>query len=99
MIQGTTPAIRLTLPFDARMCSHIRVAFISGPDRKEVLSKDIEDSDITESTVLVPLTQEETRLMEGLVVLEVRAKTRTGQIIGFDPEPLIMADLVDEVEL
>lgn len=99
MIQGSTPSIRLTLPFDARLCSLIRVAFISGPERQVVLEKQIPRSELTAETVIIRLTQEETRLMEGLVVLEVRAKPLNGGVVAFEPAPLIMADLVDEVEI
>lgn len=96
MFQGSTPKIRLTPPFDARLCSLIRVAFVTGREREVVLTKEVRQSEIMHEYVTIPITQEETRLMEGLVVLEVRARMMNGEVVTFVPEPVVMAELIDE---
>ena len=99
MIQGTTPTIRLTLPFDARWLKKMEVAFVSGSPYKQrvVLTKTI--TDFPSEKVLIPLTQTETRLMEGLVTIEVRAKTPEGDVIGSRHIPKIMQTIASGVDL
>ncbi|MGN0138268.1 MAG: hypothetical protein ACI381_06665 [Candidatus Methanomethylophilaceae archaeon] len=100
MIQGTTPIIRLKFPFSPRLLAEIEVSFIAGTSRDAhvVLSK-VFDPGNAEESVDIPLTQEETRLMEGLTVIEVRAKTLTGGVIGFKHVPKYMRKTVSEVVL
>lgn len=101
MIQGTTPTIRLRFPFDARMLYSIDVSFLSGhPDEaKVILTKTIGYGDITGTDAVLELTQEETRLMDGLTVAEVRARTKTGKVLGFRHAPLWMRRTVGEAVL
>lgn len=100
MIQGTTPIIRLTFPFDARLLEKVEVSFLKGRpygDPEIALSKTI--TEIDDERIEIPLTQEETRLMDGLTIIEVRAKTLTGGVIGFSHVPKVMRRTASEVDL
>lgn len=101
MIQGTTPLIKLRFPFDARMLHSVDVSFLSGTpdDAKVLLSKRVMSDEITESDVTLELTQEETRLMDGLTVVEVRTLTKTGKVLGFKHVPMWMRRTVGEAVL
>ena len=100
MIQGTTPTIRLKFPFDARLLETVEVNFIDGTASSDiVLSKTIEAAAITKEVIEIPLTQEETRLMEGLTTIEVRAKTKTGGVVGFRHVPKWTRKTVSQVDL
>lgn len=96
MIQGTTPTLRLKFPFDARLLDTVEVNFIESTafSQEVVLSKTIDM--ITEDTISITLTQDETRLMEGLATVEVRAKTKTGGVIGFRHVPKWMHKTVGQ---
>lgn len=100
MIQGTTPTIRLTFPFDARLLEKVEVSFLirrAYGDPEIILSKTI--TDIEDEKIYIPLTQEETRLMVGLVIIEVRARTLTGDVIGFAHVSKMMRRTASEVDL
>lgn len=100
MIQGTTPTIRLTFPFDARLLEKVEVSFLKGRsygDPEIALSKTV--TEITDERIEIPLTQEETRLMDGLTIIEVRAKTLTGGVIGFSHVAKVMRRTASEVDL
>lgn len=101
MIQGTTPTIRLKFPFDARLLETVEVNFIDGGGASSdiVLSKTIGAASITKEVIEIPLTQEETRLMEGLTTIEVRAKTKTGGVVGFRHVPKYTRKTVSQVVL
>ena len=100
MIQGTTPTIRLKFPFDARLLETVEVNFIDGGASSDiVLSKTIGAASITKEVIEIPLTQEETRLMEGLTTIEVRAKTKTGGVVGFCHVPKYTRKTVSQVIL
>ena len=97
MIQGTTPVLRLKFPFNARLLSKIEVSFIAGTpcDAHVILVKTV-DNPTEEDHVDISLTQEETRMMEGLTLIEVRARTLTGGVIGFKHVPKFMRKTVNE---
>ena len=97
MIQGTTPVLRLKFPFNARLLAEIEVSFITGTscDAHVILVKTV-DSPTEVDHVDIPLTQEETRMMEGLIQIEVRARTLTGGVIGFKHVPKFMRKTVNE---
>ena len=102
MIQGTTPIIRLSFPFDARLLDTVEVSFIDGsasPDAEIILSKTIGSDAIVSESIEIPLTQKETRLMEGLTTIEVRAKTKTGGVIGFRHAPKWVRRTISQVGL
>ena len=54
------------------------------------------DSPTEVDHVDIPLTQEETRMMEGLILIEARARTLTGGVIGFKHVPKFMRKTVNE---
>ena len=97
MIQGTTPVLRLKFPFNARLLAEIEVSFITGTSRDAhvILVKTV-DNPTEEDHVYISLTQEETRMMEGLTLIEVRARTLTGGVIGFKHVPKFMRKTVNE---
>ena len=97
MIQGTTPVLRLKFPFNARLLAEIEVSFITGTSRDAhvILVKTVENP-TEEDHVDIPITQEETRMMEGLTLIEVRARTLTGGVIGFKHVPKFMRKTVNE---
>ena len=97
MIQGTTPVLRLKFPFNARLLAEIEVSFITGTSRDAhvILVKTV-DNPTEEGHVDISLTQEETRMMEGLTLIEVRARTLTGGVIGFKHVPKFMRKTVNE---
>ena len=97
MIQGTTPVLRLKFPFNARLLAEIEVSFITGTssDAHVILVKTV-DNPTEEDHVDISLTQEETRMMEGLTLIEVRARTLTGGVIGFKHVPKFMRKTVNE---
>ena len=97
MIQGTTPVLRLKFPFNARLLAEIEVSFITGTSRDAhvILVKTV-DNPTEEDHVDISLTQEETRMMEGLTLIEVRARTLTGGVIGFKHVPKYMRKTVNE---
>ena len=97
MIQGTTPVLRLKFPFNARVLAEIEVSFITGTSRDAhvILVKTV-DNPTEEDHVDISLTQEETRMMEGLTLIEVRARTLTGGVIGFKHVPKFMRKTVNE---
>ena len=97
MIQGTTPVLRLKFPFNARLLAEIEVSFITGTSRdaRVILVKTVENP-TEEDFVDIPITQEETRMMEGLTLIEVRARTLTGGVIGFKHVPKFMRKTVNE---
>lgn len=97
MIQGTTPVLRLKFPFNARLLAEIEVSFITGTSRDAhvILVKTV-DNPTEEDHVDISLTQEETRMMEGLTLIEVRARTLTGGVIGFKHVPKFMRKTVNE---
>ena len=97
MIQGTTPVLRLKFPFNARLLAEIEVSFITGTSRDVhvILVKTV-DNPTEEDHVDISLTQEETRMMEGLTLIEVRARTLTGGVIGFKHVPKFMRKTVNE---
>ena len=97
MIQGTTPVLRLKFPFNARLLAEIEVSFITGTSRDAhvILVKTV-DNPTEENHVDISLTQEETRMMEGLTLIEVRARTLTGGVIGFKHVPKFMRKTVNE---
>ena len=97
MIQGTTPVLRLKFPFNARLLAEIEVSFITGTSRDAhvILVKTV-DNPTGEDHVDISLTQEETRMMEGLTLIEVRARTLTGGVIGFKHVPKFMRKTVNE---
>ena len=101
MIQGTTPRLRLKFPFDARLLDTIDVTFIDGSvgNPEIVLTKTLTSDMIDSETVDIDLTQEESRLMEGLTTVEVRAKTKTGGVIGFRHVPKWVRKTVSQVDL
>ena len=96
MIQGTTPVLRLKFPFNARLLAEIEVSFITGTSRDAhvILVKTV-DNPTEEDHVDISLTQEETRMMEGLTLIEVRARTLTGGVIGFKHVPKFMRKTVN----
>lgn len=98
MIQGTTPTLRLKFPFDARLLDTVEVNFIEGTSlaQEVVLTKTITSDMIVEDTISITLTQDETRLMEGLATVEVRAKTKTGGVIGFKHVPKWMRKTIGQ---
>ena len=97
MIQGTTPVLRLKFPFNARLLAEIEVSFITGTSRDAhvILVKTV-DNPTEEDHVDISLTQEETRMMEGLTLIEVRARTLTGGVIGFKHVPKFMRKTINE---
>ena len=97
MIQGTTPVLRLKFPFNARLLAEIELSFITGTSRDAhvILVKTV-DNPTEEDHVDISLTQEETRMMEGLTLIEVRARTLTGGVIGFKHGPKFMRKTVNE---
>ena len=97
MIQGTTPVLRLKFPFNARLLAEIEVSFITGTSRDAhvILVKTV-DNPTEEDHVDISLTQEETRMREGLTLIEVRARTLTGGVIGFKHVPKYMRKTVNE---
>ena len=97
MIQGTTPTLRLKFPFNVRVLTEVQVDLIqgSGRDAHVVLTKTVSGA-INSEFIDIPITQEETRLMEGLTLIEVRAKTLTGGVIGFKHVPKFMRKTVNE---
>lgn len=102
MIQGTTPIIRLSFPFDARLLDEVEVNFIRGsasPGADIALSRTICSDAITSDVIEIPLTQDETRLMEGLTTIEVRARTKTGGVIGFRHTPKWMRRTISQEDL
>ena len=97
MIQGTTPVLRLKFPFNARLLAEVEVSFITGTSRDAhvILVKTV-DNPTEEDHVDISLTQEETRMMEGLTLIEVRARTLTGGVIGFKHVPKFMRKTINE---
>ena len=73
------------------------MSFITGTscDAHVILVKTV-DSPTEVDHVDIPLTQEETRMMEGLIQIEVRARTLTGGVIGFKHVPKYMRKTVNE---
>lgn len=98
MIQGTTPTIRLRFPFDARLLDTVEVNFIDGTASDQIVLTKTIDTVVSE-VIEIPLTQEETRLMEGLTTVEVRARTKTGGVIGFRHVPKWTRKTVSKVDL
>lgn len=75
MTRATTPTHKFTFPIDPSTFEKILITYKQG--KKIVLEKTEKDSIISDMTVLVPLTQEETNLFNSREDVEIQVRVLT----------------------
>lgn len=95
MIRGTTPTHKFILPFKAELLTSVRVVYKQG--QKEVLRKETTDFVMEGNTLALTLTQEETLLFDChlSVKLQLRVKTRAGQVLATKPQVVSVEECLD----
>lgn len=91
MLIGTTPSYSWTLPVDSSNISTLKITYTQ--NNESVLVKRKDECDLTGKKLSVTLKQEETFLFQerlngkkkGIGVVQVRALTNDGQVIGTVP--------------
>jgi hypothetical protein len=95
MIRGTTPTHIFRLPFDSSLLSSARVVYKQG--QREVLRKETEAFDMEENILRVTLSQEDTLRFDCKlsVKLQLRVKTKTGQVLAMKPRIVTVDECLD----
>ncbi len=93
IIRGTTPTITITTDTDLSEASTIYVTF--SQDNRKRVEKSISDIRVSESSLLVDLTQEDTLSLDAKkkVEIQVRAKLADGKVLASN----VMTTIVDRV--
>lgn len=82
MYRATTPSHRFTFPIDPENCEIIRITYAQ--NNKIILTKEKSDMTISDNTVTLVLTQEETKMFFARfpVQVQVRALTFDGKALA-----------------
>ena len=92
MRRGTTPTNTFTVDVDLRQATALYVTYKQ--NSRVILEKTLEDATITETSVAVTLTQEETlAFSKGTVSIQIRAKFADGAAIASN----IITSSVDQI--
>ncbi len=75
MYRGTTPTLEFTIPFDTTLIGQAYVTLCQ--NGVTVLEKDKAECSITESSILVPLTQRDTLALKADTGIEVQLRVLT----------------------
>lgn len=83
MVRGTTPTYTFSVPFDTDLISNIKVNF---SQEKLLVSKGLVDCNISEATIEVKLTQEDTlKFSQGEAEIVIRVLTKGNEAIASEP--------------
>lgn len=95
MIQGTTPVHTFGIPLDATTIKKARVTY--SQNNKVVLTKEGDDCTITDGSVVVKLTQEETFLFDADIPVDVQLRilTNTDDAVASRPQRVPLRTVLD----
>ena len=81
---GTTPIHVFTLPFEKEMLAEVRITYAQ--NKKNIITKEIDDLEIDGNDISLTLTQEETFLFEEgkNVSIQLKIKTTEGLVFNSD---------------
>lgn len=83
MIRGTTPTHTFELPFDVSLISDLRLSYAQGDE--VIITKKMEDVTLSEQTVTVRLTQEDTLKFDptkGILQIQLKVLTTDGDVLS-----------------
>lgn len=89
MFKGTTPTHMFNIPIDTSIIKEIKITY-SQRD-KEVLVKRTEDCTISEGLITTKLSQEDTFLFEGNMIVTIQMRILTMGGDALIAEPIMMA--------
>lgn len=98
MVRGTTPIHTFELPFDTAMIKTLEICYAQ--DRTVILTKTAEDCTLSENTITVPFTQEDTFKFadDKKAEVQIRVLTLGGEVIASFPQRVVVhGSLSDEV--
>lgn len=96
MFKGTTPTHMFNVPIDTSIIKEVKITY-SQRD-KEVLVKRTEDCTISEGLITTRLSQEDTFLFEGnmIVTIQMRILTRGGDALIAEPIMMAVGKCLDD---
>lgn len=96
MKRCTTPILEWELPFDVSLIAAVRVSL--GQNDKVILKKTEADCELTENTIRLQLSQEDTKALSGdysVIKVELTVKTTTGSVLK-DTQITRLDDCLDD---